>query len=317
MPWTALWMVVASLAATEQSGGPLPLERDAYGRVSVEVGLGPGGPYRFLIDTGASLSSIAPRLADRLGLPEAGRVGATSVGDEAVLALVRSPVIRLGVRQLTVPWLVLLPASPSHPLARFDGILGQDVLRQFEYLIDVRRSKLWIGPSRRVLAAYQFNRFVSVSSAGPLAVVSRHRERWNIDSGASHVVLFGALPARSAGVSLVSTIGGRSMSWAGSGSLYLGEACVSWRSAVAVDAGARRERGLLPLWLFDAIYVEGRTGRASYVPARQRGDPDVAAGLGALEHNGCVAGRPGRVPDVPADRAESRELRDLTRRRRD
>jgi predicted aspartyl protease len=300
MPWTAWWIVVASLATPGQSVGPMVLERDAYGRVSVEVGLGASGPYRFLIDTGASLSSIAPRVADRLGLPDAGRVRATSVGDEAVLALVRAPVIRLATRSLRVPWMVLLPASPSHPLAGFDGILGQDVLRQFDYLIDVVAGELWIDPPARALATIDLERLHQTSRSGPLSVADATGVRWTIDSGASHVVLFTDARARAGFVRLESALGSRRGTLMGAATVRLGRADVSWTAAVATEVAGRAERGLLPLELFDAIYVDNRRGSAHVVSrgAGKRGDPDVAADRRALEGDGGVVGRPRGVSHV-------------------
>ena len=112
----------------------LPLGRDEHGRASVLVRLDESGPYRFLVDTGASLSSIAPRLADRLGLAPAGEVRATSLGQFGRLRLVRPPAVVLGSRRVAVPWMVILPDDPNHPLAAFDGILGQDVLRRLDKL---------------------------------------------------------------------------------------------------------------------------------------------------------------------------------------
>ena len=313
------WMVLAGgLAATGGGNAPLPLERDVFRRLSVTARLGNDGPFRFLIDTGASLSSVAPRVARRLDLPAAGRVRATSAGSDGTLALVRAPALELGWRRLRVPWLVLLPDDRDHPLAAFDGILGQDVLRQLDYLVDVRRGELWLSPPRGLLASYAFTRLSGVSRAGPLTFAGAKGERWVVDSGASHVVLFGGqsrvVPAV-APTLLVTSLGSRLVRWTGGGGLALGSASVRWTSAVVAEASPRAERGLLPLWLFDAVYVD-RTG-AALVVASDRRDPDVAPRFRALEGNRGVAGRPGRIADVPADGAEARQLLDLARRRRD
>ena len=333
------WLILAGgLAATAGSDGPLPLERDAFARVTVSVRLGHAGPFRFLLDTGASLSSVAPRVARHLDLPAAGRVRAISAGGDGTLALVRAPDIGLGWRRLRVPWLVVLPERSDHPLEGFDGILGQDVLRQLDYLIDIRRGELWLAPARRLLAAFPFTRLQGASRAGPLSFAASNGERWVIDSGASHVVLFagergaesprprprcveaGLPPRVPAGVApalLVTTLGSRRVNWTGAGALDLGRACVGWTSAVVAEASARVERGLLPLSLFDAIYVD-RSGAALVVTAgRQRRDPDVAPRLGALEDDRRVARRPCGIADVSADRGEARQLFDLAGPRRD
>ena len=300
MAGTATWMVVASLAASGGSVRPLPLERDVYGRASVEVSLGDAGPYRFLVDTGASLSSIAPRVAARLRLPPAGWVRATSLGHEALLGLVRPPAIHVGARRLTVPWMVLLPASPSHPLARFDGILGQDVLRQFDYLIDVVSARLWVDPPARVLARLDLERLELMSMSGPLSVADATGARWTIDSGASHVVLFTRTRVRNGSARLDSALGSQTGTVTGGASVRLGRVEVAWTAAVAMDVAGRAERGLLPLSLFDAIYVSNRHRSAHVVPrgAGKCGDPDVAADGRSLEGDRGVVGRPCRIAHV-------------------
>lgn len=320
MVWAGWWMVLAGGLAATAGNTPLPLERDAFGRVTVGLRLGDAGPFRFLLDTGASLSSVAPRVARRLGLPAAGRIRATSAGNDGTLALVHAPAFELGPRRLRVPWLVVLPDDRRHPLAGFDGILGQDVLRQLDYLVDVRRGGLWLAPPAHLLATYPLTRLDRVSRTGPLSSVASNGERWVIDSGASHVVLFGGTregEATTVGPALlVTTLGSRSVRWTGGGALDLGRACVRWTSAVVAEARPRAERGLLPIWLFDAIYVD-RTGAAQVVAAAAQGrDPDVATCLGALEDDGGVAGRPRRVADVSADVAERGQLRDRAGRDR-
>jgi hypothetical protein len=334
------WMVLAGvLAATAGGNVPLPLERDAFGRVTVAVRLGDTGPFRFLVDTGASLSSVAPRVARRLDLPAAGQVRATSAGGDGTLALVRAPALGLGWRRLRVPWLVVLPGDPDHPLAAFDGIVGQDILRQLDYLIDVRRGELWLSPPRELLATYPFTRLDAGGRGGPLTFALPDGERWVIDSGASHVVLFGwareapppqaqcvtrvgaglqpRVPNVDARALLVTTVGSRPARWTEAGALDLGSACVGWTTAVVAEASRRAERGLLPLSLFDAVYVD-RTGAALVVAADSGGrNPDVAPRLGALEGNRGVAGRPRRIADVAADGGEGRQLLDLAGRRRD
>ena len=290
---------------------PLPLDRDDYGRVSLAVRLGTGGPYRFLIDTGATLSSIAPRLIDRLGLPPAGTVRATSIGQLGPLRLVRPPAVVLGSRRVAVPWMVVLPDEPGHPLAPFDGIIGQDVLRRLDsYLIDSASSTFWIDPSARLVRRFSLSSLSSMSRSGPLSVGGESGSRWTIDTGASHVVLFTDRVASGEEVSLVSAMGRRVARWTGPARLALGALTVVWAKAVTTPVDGRRERGLLPLSLFDVIHVDNLRGTAG-AGARastQRSDPDVAAHIGALEHDARVAWGPRRIPDVATGAGKHRQL---------
>jgi hypothetical protein len=299
----AWWVMLATgLVAGDLDEGRA-LQRDAFGRLVAEVRLNGTGPYRFLLDTGSSLSSIAPRLAARLSLPPAGRVRATSVGTSGTLPLVRARVVELAGLPVAVPWMVLLPDDPRHPLSQFDGVIGQDALSSLpSYLIDVTSATLWANPSRRLLERYAFAPVDVVSSSGPLTVRGEDGARWTIDSGASHVVLFGRLAARQgSAVSIVSMAGLREARWSPPSSVRLGAVTVEWERAVEAPVAGRPERGLLPLVLFDAIHVDNRTVTASVVArgSRDRRYPDVAAHRRALEDDGRVVRRPGGVAHVP------------------
>ena len=289
----------------------LPLVRDEHGRVSLVVRLDGSGPYRFLVDTGASLSSVGPRLADRLGLAPAGEVRATSVGQFGRLRLVRPPAVTLGSRRVVVPWMVMLPDERDHPLAAFDGILGQDVLRRFDsYLIDLPAATFWIDPPPQLTQRFKLRFLRSMSRSGPLSVEGESGSRWTIDTGASHVVLFGDEGTSGGPVSLVSTMGTRVARWTGPARLVLGTLTVSWAKAVTTPVAGRGERGLLPLSLFDALHVDNLRGtaRAAARGSTQRSNPDIAAHLGALEHDAGIAGRPRGIPDVAGRACKRRQL---------
>lgn len=314
-----VWCLVGLAAMTAEPGAPIPLEPDQFGRVSVRVRLGGEGPFRFLVDTGSSLSSVSARLGARLRMPGAGRVRATSAGLTALLPLVRPPVIRLGHRDINLAFAVQFEASGHHPLAVYDGILGQDVLRRFDYLIDVAAGQLWVDPPRRVLASLELAELGAVSRSGPLTLAGADDTRWVLDSGASDVVLFrGVSNPAGARAWLVSSVGSRRVALTGPGGMSFGPLHLRWDRAVVASARGRIERGLLPLSLFDAVHVDNRRGQA-YLAARRGGGshPDVAAHLRALEDDGGVARRPGRVADIAAWRAKRGEPPHLSRRRRD
>ena len=297
---SAEWLLVVTLTFCGESA-PLALERDEFGRVAVEVGLGADGRYRFLLDTGSSLSSLSPRLATRLRLARAGRVRATSVGEDGTLALVRAPEIILGTRRLAIPWMAVLPDAIDHPLSRFDGILGQDALRQLSYLIDAATGRLWLDPPPWLVRTFDFARLDVVAPAGPLRIRADASSIWTLDTGASHVVLFGdATPAGGRPILLVSAMGARAARWMAPATVTLGTVQLRWTMAVMTPASGRSDRGLLPLALFDALYVDNPRGTAHVVSRRspKSGDPDVAADRRALEGDGRVVRRPGGVADV-------------------
>lgn len=98
------------------------------------------GPYRFALDTGSSMSSIAPELARELGMPttEAGEAG-LGAGGALEVAFARADSIALGGSivngvDLTVP--AFFPMLSQAAGARLDGALGYNFLRRFRVTLD-------------------------------------------------------------------------------------------------------------------------------------------------------------------------------------
>lgn len=268
-----LWCLVGNtLLAPAPGAAPLSLERAGFGRVSVRVRLGGVEEYRFLVDTGSTYSSISPRVASRLRLPPAGRVLATAAGGEAVIRLVKPPWIQLGSRTFTLPWVCVLPEDQAGLAGAYDGILGQDVLRRADYVVDVRAGRLWIDPPPAVTGALDGVRLPLRRESGPLVVADPAASaEWSIDSGASHVVLFreGLAPRSGRSVEMMTTTGRRTAWELGPSGARLGAALVTWTDAVLAPAPGRAELGLLPLALFDAVHVDHRAGIAVLVPRRR------------------------------------------------
>ena len=114
-----------------------------HGEVVIPVFVGGEGPYRFLLDTGASDSVISQSLATTLGaVPVAKAQMATSVG--SILA----PVVRLSDVAVGSAWVESLLATSLLPSAAdvlgdgVSGVIGQDFLSQFNYTLDYRTSRL-------------------------------------------------------------------------------------------------------------------------------------------------------------------------------
>jgi predicted aspartyl protease len=193
----------AAAADRPRPAAPLtPVEIDAHGGIIVDVRVNDAGPYRFLLDTGASRSIISESLAGRLGAPPIARTDVvTSAGTDVRL------VVRLGslaiaavkVADLLTP---VVPDARLEPLGtEIRGIVGQDFLSGFNYTLDYRRSRLtWDdeltcnAPGRVPLVAVE-GRFVMAltdAAGAPLRLVP--------DSGAEVAVLFtGGTPRRTLG----------------------------------------------------------------------------------------------------------------------
>src|SRR5262245_46488630 len=104
------------------------------------------GPYLFLLDTGAQTNQIDQGLATKIGLEPDLRVElATATG----VADVSGTHAEVSLGDITVPTQELLFSSLDaiHTLdSSIQGVLGQEFLKKFDYLLDMQKRRLCISP---------------------------------------------------------------------------------------------------------------------------------------------------------------------------
>lgn len=89
----------------------------------------------FLLDTGATVSTMSPALASRLGITKGkGTVGQVAGGALILGVKVKLDSITVGPNTKSNMDVVVLPNSG--PAQRFDGLLGMNFLRDLRYNID-------------------------------------------------------------------------------------------------------------------------------------------------------------------------------------
>lgn len=126
----------AGLGVAPQDGEQPVLEAwiDAYGRPTAAVLLNGQGPFRFLVDTGATTTVVAARHADALGLTPLGVVqvnGTTGTADlpmASVGHLSTGSVRRQNVRVALIDEI---------RFSAWDGILGADVFAGYRLTFDI------------------------------------------------------------------------------------------------------------------------------------------------------------------------------------
>ncbi len=123
-----------------------PTRPDHAGRVMVAVEINGQGPFRFIVDTGANHSALAPGVAERLALaPVAGEVVEVhGVTGSAMLPAVRVDSLRVG--HLSLPS-TALPVLPGNIFGGADGILGITGLGQMRLDVDFVNDRVVIGKS--------------------------------------------------------------------------------------------------------------------------------------------------------------------------
>jgi hypothetical protein len=115
----------------------LPLRVVNRHQMIVAVSINHGGPYNFLLDTGAQMTMLHPSLASSLRLSTGGTAEVASAGVNASASFAQVALIEAGSQssanqKVLVYNLRNLPATGLN----IQGVLGEDFLEQFDILID-------------------------------------------------------------------------------------------------------------------------------------------------------------------------------------
>lgn len=119
--------------------------KDDNERMTVPVHLSGSGPFRFLVDTGASRTAISSELAARLGLKtgEAARLHSVTGMSVVQTATLQNLQLSQGTRRI-----VDAPVLDARHMGA-DGILGTDSLRSQRVVFDFEKRLMTIVPARQ------------------------------------------------------------------------------------------------------------------------------------------------------------------------
>lgn len=280
-------VLLAPVRGGSVEAGPrrIPLRIVAGRLLIVPVKVDGTGPYPFLLDTGATRSLVDETLADHLRLPRAGVVAHETAVAADSAALVRGALTLGGVQgDGTLIRANLDSLADLDPRPR--GVVGQDLLRLANWWIDYRSASLVEDTDGAVgdgdlgerLTVYWHDDRPAIDTLLP----DQGRLRLVLDSAASSPVLFRAVQTgdhlRGTGSATLTTLDGpTAVPVASVGPLRAGRASIPRVDAALLGQTAtpRREDGLLPTALFQAIYFDNRAGtvvlnpRRSALPARR------------------------------------------------
>jgi predicted aspartyl protease len=175
-----------------------PTLRDRIGRIWAPVLINGRGPYRLVLDTGATHSAIIAEVADSLGIP-ASDFANVRVSGVTGSAIVRSiPVDRLEVGELSIDS-TMLPIV-ADVFGGAEGVLGTEGLSDKRILIDFGHDRVVISRSRGALDSHGFTTLPLRMLHGKLLAldvrVGGVRAKAIIDTGAQ--VTIGNLALRAA-----------------------------------------------------------------------------------------------------------------------
>ena len=165
-----------------------PTTHDRVGRIVAPVMINGQGPFRLIVDTGASHSTISERAAQILGitLTDASTVMLNGVTGSAMVPMMTIDRIESGDLVIENSRVAII-GGPM--LADTDGVLGLAGTRSKRLTVDFKRDRVTITRSRRPTTDAYLRFRVQRIKGGMLAVnarVSGIRAQAVIDTGASH-----------------------------------------------------------------------------------------------------------------------------------
>jgi len=109
-----------------------------------QVSINGAGPYRFLVDTGSQSTALRTQVARSLKLDPADRVTLQTAAGSQVVPV--AEVSRITVGPFTVEDVEVLLYELHDVMGKhIDGILGQNFLSRFDFLLDVKHCELTMG----------------------------------------------------------------------------------------------------------------------------------------------------------------------------
>jgi predicted aspartyl protease len=119
------------------------LMRDSL--VVVPVTLNGAGPYKFLLDTGATNTIVSSRVADHLKIQAFRHATLLTAGGELPITVRIVKTVKIGSVEITDMQIAVAEADVFRKL-EVDGIIGADCLKQFKISIDYTRRMLTMQP---------------------------------------------------------------------------------------------------------------------------------------------------------------------------
>jgi hypothetical protein len=131
-----------------------PTLRDRIGRIWAPVLIDDEGPFRLVLDTGASRSAITARVAETLGIPidDASLVTMHGVTGSASVAMIRARTLEVGELLIERPQLIIVEDA----FGGAEGVLATEGLRDKRITVEFRKDRIEIAKSRNQRAPAGF-----------------------------------------------------------------------------------------------------------------------------------------------------------------
>lgn len=234
--------------------------------IVLAVRLNGQGPFRFLLDTGSTNTSVSSRTAEAIRAPVVAKAPMGSVAGSRMTLVVRIDSLSVGPVRVDNLLASVVELNEIPGGEDLDGVIGHDALGSLRYTIDFRQRKVIWFPSDAMEARGTLLELQSSSGRFLIALPQKHSLlRLVPDTGASSLLLFApdnALPVTRlpASATLTTMSGDSEVRLATLRELRVG--ALTLRDVPAVVAERDRSEpsevdGLLPLHLFDRVTVDG------------------------------------------------------------
>lgn len=258
--------------------------------IVVPVYVNGNGPFRFLLDIGSTITVVDPELLRSLGLHVIGSSPMTTLAGRTTIPLAVARTVSVGPLTESNVELVAQNLAGLRKLdSRIRGVLGENALKNADFLIDYRKRTIEIDSSGTLLTALGGERvntnWIAMpdnpnqgSIAVPVKLAESNPRNLNLilDSGSASVVLFADSidPAWLSGPQslMVETAAGNRKS-VPVRLVHLRVASISLnvKSQVTVsEFKGLAVNGLLPTASFGSVYISNKGGFVIFQPKRSR-----------------------------------------------
>ena len=160
----------------------------------VEVLINGRGPFRMIVDTGASRCSLSPEAAIEARISAQHSMLLVTLFGEKMVHAAFAPISLGSSEPLQSEVLIYDAPAVRHVNVHVDGLLGQSFLARRPYLLDYRAKRLWIG-AEAIERGARLNEAVAVELNDDRVVLAVEIEFCNkpfhlvLDSGTTNMVV--------------------------------------------------------------------------------------------------------------------------------
>jgi hypothetical protein len=258
--------------------------------VVVPVSINGEGPFDFLLDTGTNATIIDPALKGQLALATTDRVSLVTIAGNEALPRARLRRLALGPRAVENLEVLCGELRDIRSVdARIRGVLGQNFLSQFNYILSYGERRIEFeedGEMERLLVgtrlSFELDEGRIIVAAEP-AFPKEKALRLVMDSGTSSLIVFSdSIRLRGSDIDLsasqpvnaLTNFGSREMRTGRIRRLRIGSETFHQLPLVLIEGDAMKEGrtddGLLPTSLFRSIYFNHRTKTLILNPRLQK-----------------------------------------------